>query len=254
MNRFFGSSKPKAPKPTLTDAISSTDKRTTEVEEKIKKLDTELTKYKTQMKGMREGPGKNLIKQRAMRVLQQKRMYESQRDQLYQQSFNMESASFATENIKNTMLTLTAMQDANKEMKRQYKNIDIDKIYDVQDEMADLLEQADEVQELMGRSYNLPDDVDEMDLEAELEALGDELDLENELGNDIAELEGGANDGKLSYLDDDDDAKNKDKEQPLPEVPASNINGPQLEMAFSSGSGGDQRQANKPTAEPAYRI
>jgi hypothetical protein len=36
----------------------------------------------------------------------------------------------------------------------------------LQDEMEDLMEQANEVQESLGRSYNLPDDVDEADLEA----------------------------------------------------------------------------------------
>lgn len=40
--------------------------------------------------------------------------------------------------------------------------------------MADLLEQADEVQEALGRSYGTPD-IDEDELEAELEALGDEM-------------------------------------------------------------------------------
>jgi charged multivesicular body protein 5 len=32
--------------------------------------------------------------------------------------------------------------------------------------MEDLMEQANEVQESLGRSYNLPDDIDETDLEA----------------------------------------------------------------------------------------
>ncbi|KAJ1947840.1 Vacuolar protein-sorting-associated protein 60 [Linderina pennispora] len=177
MNRIFGTSKPKAPKPTLDDAISSTDARVSAVEVKIRKLDGELARYRDQMQKMRDGPGKNSVKQRALRVLQQKKMYESQRDQLMQQSFNMESAVFATENVKNTLSTMQAMQDANKAMKKQYKNVDIDKIYDMQDEMAELLEQANEVQELMGRSYNLPEDVDEQDLEAELDALGDDLDF-----------------------------------------------------------------------------
>ncbi|KAJ2866684.1 Vacuolar protein-sorting-associated protein 60, partial [Coemansia asiatica] len=181
MNRIFGMSKAKAPKPTLEDAITSTDKRVGEVETKIKKLDGELARYRDQLSKMREGPGKSTVKQRALRVLQQKKMYEIQRDQLMQQSFNMESTVFATENIKNTLSSVQAMQDANKAMKKQYKDIDFDKIYDIQDEMADLLEQANEVQELMGRSYSLPEDIDEQDLEAELDALGDELDFEEEV-------------------------------------------------------------------------
>jgi charged multivesicular body protein 5 len=49
----------------------------------------------------------------------------------------------------------------------------------MQDELEDMLEQANEVQEAMGRSYGVPD-VDEADLEAELEALTDELSLDTD--------------------------------------------------------------------------
>ena len=70
----------------------------------------------------------NAVQQRAMRTLKQKRMYESQLAQLVQQTFNMESAALATDNLRNTMATVDAMQLASKEMKRQYGKIDIDKI------------------------------------------------------------------------------------------------------------------------------
>ncbi|KAJ3415180.1 hypothetical protein HDV05_005460 [Chytridiales sp. JEL 0842] len=175
MNRIFGTSKPKVPKPTMADAIRETDSRADSVEVKMKKLDAELIKYKDQMKKMREGPAKEAVKQKALRILKQKKMYEGQRDQLMQQSFNIEQASMTTENLKNTLVTVEAMKTANKEMKTQYKKINLDKIEKIQDEMEDLLEQANEIQETLGRSYGLPDDVDEADLEAELDALGDEL-------------------------------------------------------------------------------
>lgn len=55
-------------------------------------------------------------------------MYESQLAQLTQQTFNMESAALVTENLKNTMATFNAMEVANKEMRKQYGKIDIDKI------------------------------------------------------------------------------------------------------------------------------
>jgi charged multivesicular body protein 5 len=38
--------------------------------------------------------------------------------------------------------------------------------------MEDMIEQANEIQESLGRSYGVPDEVDEMDLQAELDALG----------------------------------------------------------------------------------
>ncbi|ORY02022.1 charged multivesicular body protein 5-like protein [Basidiobolus meristosporus CBS 931.73] len=179
MHRFFGTNKKKE-KPTLAGAIATADERVSSIDSKIKALDIELAKYREQMKLMREGPTKNGIKARAMRILKQKKMYEGQRDQMQQQVFNMEQTSFATDNLRDTILTVEAMQTANKELRSHYKKVNIDKIEDLQDEMADLLEQANDVQEALSRTYGLPEDIDEVDLEAELEALGDELLFEEE--------------------------------------------------------------------------
>lgn len=108
----------------------------------------------------------------------------------------MEQANYATQTLKDTQSTIKAMQMGVKEMKKEFKKINIDQIEvdksgfisqgdsrdilfcyilkDIQDDMADMLEQADEVQEALGRSYGTPD-IDEDELEAELEALGDEM-------------------------------------------------------------------------------
>jgi charged multivesicular body protein 5 len=104
-------------------------------------------------------------------VLKQKRLYEGQLAQLQQQSYNMEQATMTTENLRNTMATVDAMQTANKEMKKTYGKIDLDKIERIQNDMEDLMESANEVQETMGRSYGVPDEIDESDLQAELDAL-----------------------------------------------------------------------------------
>lgn len=58
MNRLFGASSSSKPKPSLQDAISSTDTRIDGIQVKVKKLDGELTRYRDQMKKMRDGPGK----------------------------------------------------------------------------------------------------------------------------------------------------------------------------------------------------
>ncbi|KAF8591489.1 hypothetical protein K439DRAFT_1402145 [Ramaria rubella] len=185
MNRIFGSNTRK-PKPNLADAISSTDARIQTIEVKIRKLDAELGRYKDQMSKLRNGPGKTAVQERAMRTLKQKRLYESQMAQLAQQSFNMESASLATDNLRNTMATVDAMKVANKEMKKQYGKIDIDQIESVHYDMEDLLEQANEIQESLGRSYNVPDEIDEADLEAELDAL--QLEEEDESTSYLADI------------------------------------------------------------------
>jgi len=174
MNRIFGRAKPKEPPPNMNDMITKIDERGDTIEKKMAKLDAELKKYKDQMSKMREGPAKNAVKQKALRVLKQKKMYEQQVSNLRQQSFNMEQANYTTQTLKDTQATVKAMQMGLKEMKKEYKKVNIDQIEDLQDDMADLLEQADEVQEVLGRSYGTPD-IDEDELEAELEALGDEI-------------------------------------------------------------------------------
>lgn len=60
-----------------------------------------------------------------------------------------------------------------------YIYIHVNVIKDLQDDLADMLEQADEVQEAMGRSYGMPD-IDEDELAAELEALGDDLAIDED--------------------------------------------------------------------------
>jgi charged multivesicular body protein 5 len=67
MNRFLGTAKPKPQKATTASAILSTDARVDAIEVKIKKLDSELIRYKDQMATLREGPGKNAVKQKALR-------------------------------------------------------------------------------------------------------------------------------------------------------------------------------------------
>ena len=106
--------------------------------------------------------------------------YSSQKDNLMQQSWNMEQAGMMQDNIKNVMTTVDAMKTTNKELKKQYGKIDIGKIEQMQDEMADLMELGNEISESMGRAYDVPDDVDEAELDAELEALGEDMMFEQQ--------------------------------------------------------------------------
>ena len=156
---------------------------------KLAKLNAELTTYQSRMAKMRDGPGKTALKQKALKILQRRKMYEGQRDQLQQQSWNMEQASMMTDNLKNVMTTVDAMKSTNKTLKQQYGKIDVDKIERMQDEMQDLMEAGNDIQEAMGRSYDVPEDVDEAELDAELEALGEEAEREGMgLGQGVGEI------------------------------------------------------------------
>ncbi len=192
MNRLFGA-KNTTPKPTLNSAIASVrvrhlqttpilmpqvDARVESVDVKLAKLTAELSAYQQKLSRMRDGPGKTALRQKALKLLQQRRQYEGQREQLQQQSWNMEQAGMLQDNLQNTLTTVDAMKTTTKALRRQYGRVDIARIDKMQDEMAELMDMGNEIQESISRSYDVPEDVDEADLDAELDALGQEVELE----------------------------------------------------------------------------
>ncbi|XP_047965660.1 vacuolar protein sorting-associated protein 60.2-like [Salvia hispanica] len=182
MKRVFGAKKDKEPPPSVQDTSDRITKRGDNVEEKIKKLDAELAKYKEQIKRTRPGPAQEAVKARAMRVLKQRRMYEGQRDMLYNQTFNLDQVAFAAEGIKDAQQTMSALKSANKDLKGMMKTVNIQDVDSLQDEMMDLMDVSSEIQESLGRSYNLPDDIDEDELLGELDALEADMGFETEGG------------------------------------------------------------------------
>ncbi|ROT38280.1 charged multivesicular body protein [Sodiomyces alkalinus F11] len=179
MNRLFGTA-PKGPKPTLSSAIGNLDERIASLDVKLASVNAELQGYQAKISKMRDGPGKSAIKSKALKVLQRRKMIEAQRDQLQSQAWNMEQAQGMHDNLKNTMATVDALKTTNRELKKQYGKVDIDRIERLQDEMADLMDVGNDIQETLARGYDVPEDVDEAELDAELEALGYEAELESE--------------------------------------------------------------------------
>ncbi|KAI3419914.1 uncharacterized protein J3R85_012833 [Psidium guajava] len=101
MERAFSVKKEKEPASSVEDASDRVTRRGDTIDEKIKKLDVELGRYKEQIKRMRPGPAQEAKKARAMRILKQKRTYEGQRDMLCNESFKLDQVAFAAEGIKN---------------------------------------------------------------------------------------------------------------------------------------------------------
>jgi len=104
-----------------------TDARAADIDVKINKLEGDLKKMRDQMNKMPNGSAKvsgrlvtrtrvltptrqtkqkSSLKNRAMILLKQKKMYEQQRDQMVQQSFNMDQANFTAETLKTTIQTV----------------------------------------------------------------------------------------------------------------------------------------------------
>ncbi|CAN4096087.1 unnamed protein product [Withania somnifera] len=200
MKRVFGIKKETKPASSVQDASDRINKRGESVEEKIKKLDAELAEYKEQLKKTRQGPAQEAVKARAMRVLKQKRMYEGQWNMLYNQTFNLDQVSFASEGIKDAQQSMAAMKSANKELKGMMKTVNIQDVDNLQDEMTDLMDVSNEIQETL-----------------ELDALEADMEFESE--------------GVPSYLQPDKDP-DLDSELNLPSAPMGHTPMPADELGF----------------------
>jgi charged multivesicular body protein 5 len=185
MKRIFGVSKkaaePGPPPPSLTEASETIDKRVTLIDEKIRQCDEELRKYKGQM----TGPNAQAVKNRAMTVLKRKKMYEAQRDQMMNTQFNVDQANFATENLKITAITVDALKAGAQTLKQEYAKMNIDSIEMTMEDLEELAETQNEINDMLGRSYAVPDGFDESALEGEFAMLEEEVALEKMAGNSI---------------------------------------------------------------------
>jgi len=173
MHRFIGKKKPKAPVASLDEATAKMDGRIDSLDEKIAKLDAELLVYRKKLKTAK-GSSAKAIKQRALGVLKRKKMYEKQRESYMAQSFNLEQTNFTLESLRNTAGQVETMKETAKTLKTQYKSINIDKVQDLQDDLADLMIDSEEIQEVMSRNYGDMDDIDDDELDDELAALDEE--------------------------------------------------------------------------------
>jgi charged multivesicular body protein 5 len=172
MQRFFGQAS-NTPKPTLGDAITKQDERANQIQERINKIDQQLAQLKPKL----HIPSQ---KQRAMQLLQQKKQYEAQQSQMMNISYNMTNTQLHVDQIENTKVIVDTMKQSTKQMKSQMKKMDVGKIEDLQYELEELMENSTEIQDVLGRSYNV--DVNEADLELELQQLED-MDLSELMSN-----------------------------------------------------------------------
>ncbi|OMJ77668.1 hypothetical protein SteCoe_22710 [Stentor coeruleus] len=179
--RFFGKKKPEPAKgPTLEEANASMDTRITSLKEKVAECDKELSQLREAIKSSR-GSQQQMNKQRAVQVLKRRKMYASQLEGLMGTQFNMEQMVFAAQNIQDTINTVSAMKEAHKVQTQQLKQLKVGDVEKMMDDMADMMLDTEEINEVMSRNYAC--DIDEGELERELEEL-DDADFLDDLNRD----------------------------------------------------------------------
>eukprot|EP00892_Ulva_mutabilis_P012589 jgi/Ulvmu1/9702/UM055_0040.1 len=179
MKRIFGTAKKEeAPKVEFGEVSDRMDKRTSALDTKINDIDTKLKKYKDQISSARSPAAQRAAKQQALRLLKQKKLYEGQRDQMFAQQMNLESTLFMTEQMKDTADQVNVMKQAQSALATQMQHVNIDDVDELQEKMQDLWYDHEEIQDMLGRSFAVQDDIDEDELMGELDLIEDELALE----------------------------------------------------------------------------
>jgi len=181
MKRLFGMGKPtvEAPKPTLGDASKRLEERGNTLDAKIKGFDEKLAKLAQDIKKTR-GPAQQRLKQQALQILQQKKAYEGQRNQIGKQQFTVDQIQFTTETMQDTKLQVQAMRDASKGLQQEFKSMKMGDIDKLTDELQGLMEDANDIQEVLAQQFGVPEDLDEDDLAAELDALAAQMETEGD--------------------------------------------------------------------------
>ncbi|KAL6948927.1 hypothetical protein ACO0QE_001406 [Hanseniaspora vineae] len=213
MNRLFGTSNKKTEAELLADSNNQINDLQKNLQGKINNYNVEITTINSELKmlntRLKKQPSNQILKRKCLKLLNKRKNLETIVDQLETQIWSTTKQQLATDNLMNNCLTLQTMQQQHKLMQKQFKKINVDKLQDMQDEMADLMEQSEELQNVLNQGFdngNLNEDLDEDELDQELDALMDEefefdpvgQGLENEL--DSGEIVGETTAGKVDYL------------------------------------------------------
>jgi len=165
--KVFGKKGGKAPTP--QEAIQ----RLRETEEMLQKKSDFLEKKIEQELGIaRKNGTKN--KRAALQALKRKKRYEKQLQQIDGTLSTIEFQREALENASTNTEVLRVMGDAAKALKSAHKNMNVDDIHNLMDDVAEQQEIANEISDAISQPVGFGQDVDEDDLLEELEALEQE--------------------------------------------------------------------------------
>ncbi|KAK7483061.1 hypothetical protein BaRGS_00025724 [Batillaria attramentaria] len=164
---FGGGKKNKAPTP--QEGIQ----RLREVEEMLmKKSDFLEKKIETELNTAKKHGTKN--KRAALQALKRKKRYEKQLQQIDGTLSTIEFQREALENASTNTEVLKVMGVAAKALKETHNNLDVDKVHDLMDEVAEQQEIANEIGEAISNPVGFGQDVDDDELLAELEEMEEE--------------------------------------------------------------------------------
>ena len=118
----------------------------------------------------------------ALQALKRKKRFEMQLNQIDGTLTTLEYQREVLENANSNAEVLKAMSNASKAFKNVNQNLDVDKVHDLMDDIADQQQLAGEISNAISNPVGFDQNIDEDDLLRELQELQDE-DVNNELLN-----------------------------------------------------------------------
>merc|ERR1712025_1331900 len=119
-------------------------------------------------------------KRAALQALKRKKRYDKQLQQIDGTLSTIEMQREALEGANTNTAVLTTMNDAAKALKKANADLDVDKVHDMMDDIAEQQDVAKEISEAISNPVAFGAEFDDDELEAELDMLGEELDLEEQ--------------------------------------------------------------------------
>merc|ERR1711973_352406 len=144
----------------------------------MKKQDFLEKKIETEVATARKNAKTN--KRAALQALKRKKRYDSQLQQIDGTLSTIEMQREALEGANTNTAVLQTMSEAAKALKKANNELDVDKVHDMMDDIAEQQDVAKEISEAISNPVAFGQEFDEDDLEAELEGLEKEGELEEQ--------------------------------------------------------------------------
>ena len=153
----------------VDQAINTGAKREGHLQARLNKLDADIANYKREMARNRPGTSSyNVAKRRALQALKQKKVLDAQAAAASNAVFNLEQVKDVRDQIDFQMEQAAAIKASHQGLQAAQAKIDLDELEELQDDIADTMQDVNDVSEALGRTYEA-EPVDESELMAELE-------------------------------------------------------------------------------------
>jgi len=182
MRKLFGGGKKQKAQPKEMGANQAIQ-NTRNTIERLEKREAHLEKQINTLLKEAKARNKKGDKKGALYRLKKKKLLEKELQSLCDKKLNLERNIIALDSAivnQNMMGTMSAVKNT---LAAEMKKADVDKVDEVMDDMADLMDQQNEINEALGNPMG--EDYDEDELADELADLEDEIELEDQEENEV---------------------------------------------------------------------